>query len=197
MKLDIGCGKNKKEGFIGIDRIKFDGVDLVFNIVKRIAILHPDPEEPLADPLYEYNKLPYEESSVDEIHFSHALEHFTGVERAHILNEFYRVLKNGSKAHVIVPYWCSNRAYGDITHQWPPVSEMFWYYLDPAWREGNAPHCDSKYVPHLLKCNFAATWGYSLHQTLPVRSPEYQQYAMQFYKEACQDTIATLTARKD
>ena len=31
-KLDIGCGKNKKEGFHGVDQYKMDGVDTVCNL---------------------------------------------------------------------------------------------------------------------------------------------------------------------
>ena len=29
MKIDFGCGKNKKSGFIGVDILKLEGVDIV------------------------------------------------------------------------------------------------------------------------------------------------------------------------
>ena len=32
MKIDLGCGKNKKEGFIGVDQYAMEGVDVVLNI---------------------------------------------------------------------------------------------------------------------------------------------------------------------
>ena len=176
MKLDLGAGKNKKEGFLAVDHIQFDGVDIVADLKQ---------------------KWPWEDNSVDEIHASHVLEHFERRERVHFMNEMWRVLKKDAKATIITPHWASNRAYGDMTHCWPPVSEMFFYYLDKGWRKVNCPHDDSEFSPEGYNCDFNATWGYSLHPSLPVRSAEYQQNALQFWKEAAQDIHATLLARKD
>ena len=81
------------------------------------------------------------------------------------------------------------RAYGDLTHQWPPVSEFWFYYLNAEWRKVNAPHNDG------YTCDFDATWGYSLHPSLNVRNVEYQQFALNAHKEAAQDIVATLTKR--
>jgi hypothetical protein len=66
---------------------------------------------------------------------------------------------------------------------------MWFYYLSKAWRESQAPHND------MYTCDFDATWGYSLHPSLNSRNQEYQSFAMQFYKEACQDIIATMTKK--
>ena len=170
IRLDIGCGKNKKPGFTGLDAIKFDGVDLVINVGTE--------------------RWPYEDSSVAEIHASHFVEHLDADERIHFVNEAYRVLVKDGKMSVITPHWCSQRAYGDLTHKWPPVSEFWFYYLDKNWRAVNAPHND-KYT-----CDFGCVWGYSSHPTLQVRNAEYQQHAMAFWKEAVQDTHCTMTARK-
>lgn len=176
IKLDIGCGPNKKEGYVGIDILPFDGkVDHVFNAGTE--------------------RWPFEDGSVDEAHSSHFVEHLTAPERIHFVNELHRVMKTGAKAAIITPHWCSNRAYGDLTHQWPPVSEMWFYYLDQKWRDGNAPHTDAKHNPKGYSCDFEATWGYSLHPGIQSRNPEYQQHAMQFWKEAVQDTYATVTKR--
>lgn len=187
LKLDLGCGKNKREGFVGVDSRQFEGVDVVVNLVER----------PKEDPsLYEGNLTdagffcwPWKDESVEEVQASHVVEHFTAPERIHFVNELYRVLVKGGKATVIVPHWASNRAYGDLTHQWPPVSEMWFYYLSKTWREQNAPHND------FYTCDFDATWGYGMHPAIIARNPEYQQFAMQNYKEACTDTICTLTKK--
>jgi SAM-dependent methyltransferase len=176
VRLDIGCGKNKKEGFIGIDRIKFDTVDVVCDVGTE--------------------KLPYGDDSVDEVHCSHFLEHLTQDERVHFLNEAHRVMRKDAKMTLIVPHWCSNRAYGDPTHKWPAVSEMFFYYLSKPWRKVQAPHTDSEFNPTGFACDFSATWGYSLHPDLVVRNQDYQQHALSFSKEAAQDIIATLVALK-
>jgi hypothetical protein len=171
LKLDIGCGKNKREGFTGVDQFKMDGVDIVMDVRK---------------------KWPWKDGSVEEVHCSHFVEHLTGVERVHFCNELYRVMKKDAKASIITPHWCSNRAYGDFTHQWPPVSEMWFYYLSKDWRESQAPHTDSRWNKDGYSCNFACTWGYSLHPSIANRNQEYQQDALTFKKEAAQDIIATM-----
>ena len=168
LKLDIGCGKNKRSGFIGVDIKDFDGVDQIFDLRK---------------------KWPWKDGTVEEVHCSHFLEHLTASERIHFVNELYRILIPGGKATVITPHWASCRAYGDLTHQWPPVSEFWFYYLNNEWRAQNAPHNDE------YNCNFDATWGYALHPSIITRNQEYQQMAVMNYKEAAQDIIATLTKK--
>lgn len=168
LKLDLGCGINRRAGFIGVDSRDFPGVDEIVDLTKP---------------------WPWDDASVSEVHASHVVEHFDATERIHFVNELYRVLIPGGKAMVVTPHWASCRAYGDLTHKWPPVSEFWFYYLSKDWRAANAPHND------FYKCDFECTWGYSLHQTLMVRNQEYQTYAMQFYKEAAQDTICTMTKK--
>jgi SAM-dependent methyltransferase len=169
LKLDIGCGKRPKEGFDGVD-IRDFGQKHTFNAG--------------------VDKWPFEDGSVEEAHCSHFVEHLTATERIHFVNELHRVLIPGGKASIICPHWGSNRAYGDLTHQWPPVSEMWFYYLSKAWRTDQAPHNDA------YTCDFDATWGYSLHPSLSSRNQEYQMHAMNFWKESCQDIIATLTKKR-
>ncbi len=96
---------------------------------------------------------------------------------------------------IATPHWASNRAYGDPTHQWPPVSEMSFFYLKREWRLSQAPHTDAQWMAGGYTCDFDGTWGYSLHPALHARSAEHNQFAMQFYKEAAQDMIVTLTKR--
>lgn len=119
VKLDLGCGKNKLNGFIGVDQFDFPGVDLVMDL-----------RQPW----------PWEDGSVDEVNSSHFVEHLTGAERIHFFNELYRVLKLGGQARIITPHWSHERAYGDPTHQWPPICSWTFFYLHKGWRDVNAPH---------------------------------------------------------
>jgi hypothetical protein len=179
IKIDIGCGKNKREGFKGVDIIPFEGVDIVMDAGNK--------------------KWPFKDNSVDEVHASHFVEHLLPKERIHFVNELQRVLKDPeydaagrlSKgfATIIVPHWASQRAYGDLTHTWPPVSEFWFYYLDKDWREVNAPHNVD------YKCHLQVTWGYNLHPEIQSRNLEYQQNAMKFWKEACSDMIAQISKK--
>lgn len=170
-KLDLGCGPNKKAGFHGADHTAFPNVDTVTDLRKA---------------------WPWPDDSVEEVHCSHFLEHLTPMERAHFFNELFRVMKVGAKATIVTPHWASCRAYGDITHQWPPVSEFLWFYLKKDWRMANAPHTDSSTLEGGFNCNFESTWGFSLEPNVGMKNQEYQQFAMTYYKEACQDMIATV-----
>lgn len=179
LKLNLGSGPNKMEGFISVDSISFPGVDVVTDLTK---------------------KFPWGDNTVEEIHASHVIEHFEAMERVHFVNEMYRVLIPGGKVNLIAPYWASCRAYGDPTHKFPPICEFWFYYLSKDWRLGNeekkltanAPHTDVKYLKGGFNCDFEATWGYSTHPTVQLRNQEAQQFMIQFYKDAALDIIATL-----
>lgn len=132
---------------------------------------------------------PWPDESVAEANASHFVEHLTAPERIFFVNELFRVLVPAGRCQIVTPHWASCRAYGDLTHQWPPVSEFWFYYLLAAWRAVNAPHNDE------YECDFDATWGYSMHPSLAPRNQEHQQFALSNYKEAAQDIVATLVKR--
>ena len=186
IKLDLGCGPNKRPGFVGVDNLEFPGVDVVTDITKP---------------------WPWPDNSVEEAHCSHVVEHLTNFEgkweRVKFFNELYRVLIPGGKCSIIIPHWCSNRYYGDPTHR-EAMSEMAFYYLLRAWRlgdpdkgvPGNAPHADVKFNPNGYSCDFDAVWGYAIDGATQLRSQEAQQFAIAHYKEVILDLHATVTARK-
>ena len=170
IKLNIGSGPNKMEGFISVDTIKFNDDIQVVDCGADIW--------------------PWEDNSVEEIHCSHMIEHLDSKQRIHFINECYRVMKPKGKVTIITPHWNSCRAYGDLTHQWPPVSEFWFYYLSKDWRAVNAPH--STYNECV---DFEATWGYGMNPSIVTRNPEYQQYAMANFKEAINDLYATVVKK--
>lgn len=161
-------------GFISVDAIKFPNVDVVTDLTKP---------------------WPWKDGIVDEIHMSHCIEHFDAVQRVHVYNEMFRVMKVGSKATLIAPHWSSGRAYGDPTHKWPPICGFSFFYLLKSWRMVNAPHTDASNWPQGYAVDFDVTWGFSVHPQIAQRNQEFQQFALSFYTEAAQDIIATLTKR--
>ena len=86
MKLDIGCGVFKREGYTGVD-------------------IDPDVNPDICAPMGE---IPLPDGSVDEIFSSHALEHVTKFEVVPVLREWKRILKPGGLIDVQVPdlAWC-------------------------------------------------------------------------------------------
>jgi Methyltransferase domain len=176
IKLDLGCGTRKQPGYQGVDVIAFVGVEHVLDI--RVT------------------PWKWADNSVSDIHCSHFLEHLTAWERVAFLNECYRVLVPAGKMQIVVPHWCSCRAYGDPTHQWPPVSEFSPLYWNREWREREAPHTDYHNRPDGFRCDFALTSGYGMRQDLLTRAREYQQHALENFKEAAQDYHVGLTSLK-
>ncbi|MBD1878300.1 methyltransferase domain-containing protein [Coleofasciculus sp. FACHB-T130] len=89
IKIDIGCGPHKREGFIGIDSSKHSGVDYVVDIEKE--------------------DLPFENGSVDYIFSSHCLEHISNTNR--FFQEICRVACEGATVEIWTPYAFSNGAF--------------------------------------------------------------------------------------
>jgi hypothetical protein len=104
----------------------------------------------------------------------------------------WRVLKVGGKVELVVPHWSNGRAYADPTHCWPPVSEMWFYYLDREWRNREAPHTNAFYK----NIHFEGGWGYLLHPALNVRNDQFKQFAISYYKEAIVDVVGTLIKKE-
>jgi SAM-dependent methyltransferase len=167
MKLDLGCGTRKRSGFLGVDVRQFGAVDIVADL-----------RQPW----------PWKEGEVSEVFCSHFIEHLTAPERIHFVNELYRVLKDGAEAVIVVPHWAHANAYGDLTHQWPPVSERWFWYLRRSWRDEHAPHNDE------YTCDFKVSWGYSMDPELKKRSTGEKDalFMLKHYKDAAEEIIATL-----
>lgn len=78
MKLDVGCGKNKKEGFIGLDISRDSNADIITAA----------------------SNLPVKDFRIDEINCSHLLEHLYPNEARQLFDEIYRVLRGGGKVNL-------------------------------------------------------------------------------------------------
>lgn len=95
LKLNLVCGPDKKEGYIGVDKIKAPTVDIVHDLNS-----------------YPY---PFEDNSVDEVYCSHVLEHLDDFIKT--MEELWRICKPGALIIVKGPYYKHKLAYGDPTHK--------------------------------------------------------------------------------
>jgi SAM-dependent methyltransferase len=105
--IEIGCGRKKKDGRIGIDVVDLPGVDIVADIEKGLPFL-PD-------------------GVVDEIHCRSVLEHVDNFE--YLIREFTRVLKDNGRAHIFVPHFSNPYFYSDYTHVRPFGLYTFYYFV--------------------------------------------------------------------
>jgi SAM-dependent methyltransferase len=108
LKLYFGCGNHKIEGFIGVDKIKAASVDIVHDMN-----------------LYPY---PFGESTVEEVLLLNILEHFPDIIK--VMEEIWRICKNGALIRVGVPYYNSPGAYQDPTHKSFFTENTFDYFTE-------------------------------------------------------------------
>ncbi|MFQ3676121.1 MAG: methyltransferase domain-containing protein [Endomicrobiia bacterium] len=94
-KLNLGCGKDIKQGWINLDIVKLDGVDIVYDINKL--------------------PLPFAENEFDYILCKDVLEHFDNY--VLLLKDLHRILKVGGVLEISVPHFSSRDNYVDPTHK--------------------------------------------------------------------------------
>ncbi|MBW8015794.1 MAG: methyltransferase domain-containing protein [Planctomycetes bacterium] len=108
VEVEVGCGRKKKAGRIGIDISDLPGVDIVADIEEGLSFI-PD-------------------CSVDAVHSRSVLEHVNNFEE--LMREIIRVLKPDGKAYIYVPHFSSPYFYSDYTHCRPFGLYTFYYFVN-------------------------------------------------------------------
>jgi SAM-dependent methyltransferase len=106
--LDLGCGKKKRIGAVGVDYSDRHNADIIHDLN-----------------VFPY---PFKNSSVDQIFLDNVLEHLDSPIR--VMEEIYRITKSGASIKIIVPYFRSRWAFIDPTHKNFFTVDSFSYF-DP------------------------------------------------------------------
>lgn len=106
--LDIGCGWNKRDGYLGVDIDKYDGVDIQQDL--------------------RFTKLPFEDGQVEHVYSSHFLEHLDFHENIFLFNEIWRILKPEKIFEIIVPHGMSYAGMVDLSHKTFWTEDTFGYF---------------------------------------------------------------------
>jgi len=93
--LNLGCGKVRIPGSLGVDRVK---IEEYVDVVHDLDVI----------------PYPFTSDSVDEIHLYHVLEHLHDPIKK--MEELHRILKPGGVLHIRVPHFSSMGAFTDMTH---------------------------------------------------------------------------------
>lgn len=94
-KLNIGCGKDIKKGYVNLDSIKLAGIDVVHDLNK-----------------YPW---PFKSNTFDLVECNMILEHLDSIVKP--LEEIYRISKLQGKIIIKVPFFPSVYAMTDPTHK--------------------------------------------------------------------------------
>ncbi len=117
--LNLGCGKNilpSEQGWINVDGMKNDGVDVVFDL-----------DDCRTSPL------PFDDDSVSVVLLSHVMEHLHHT--LPLMDEVYRVCKSDAKIIIRTPHGASDDAWEDPTHLRGYFPSSFEYFSQPMyWR---------------------------------------------------------------
>ena len=170
--LDLGCGQNKQPDHVGVD-LYAPGADIKADLLK-------------------FPWTSWKDNTVDGIFCSHFVEHVPHHLRWPFFEECYRIMKLDAVMRIFVPSWKSERAYGDMTHEWPAVTAMFFYYLSRNWREANK----LTYGPYDIKANFEFQCGPTgINPAFADRNQEAQVFACTHHLEAFPDMWVNLTKK--
>ncbi|MHA1378143.1 MAG: class I SAM-dependent methyltransferase [Candidatus Helarchaeota archaeon] len=110
LKIDLGCGKKPRPGFIGVDKSAKINPDIICDV--------------------ERDPLPLDDNSVSWVWMSDFIEHIEDIFK--LFREIYRVCENGARVDVISPYYTSIRATMDPTHK-HFISERTFEYLNESF----------------------------------------------------------------
>lgn len=166
--INIGCGRRRREGAIGIDRVPLPTVDIVADLEQGLPFLKSD--------------------SVDLVYADSFLEH---VEHFHeLMRDIHRVCKSTALIHVGVPHFSNPYYYSDSTHRRFFGLYTFDYFVPRAYQRMKRTVPD-----HYGGCQFeilsrsmsfyspfkARRWA----KTVLTKFVNLSRYTQEFYEENC------------
>ena len=105
--LDIGCGRKKYPGSIGVDMSPAGQADVLCDWTKT---------------------LPFRDSSFDEVRMIHIIEEVDDIFR--MLGEAHRVAKPGARVVIVTPHYTDHASYCSPAHRWHLSSFSLWFFSD-------------------------------------------------------------------
>lgn len=105
--LDIGCGRKKFPGSVGIDMSAAGQADVLCDWTRT---------------------LPFADSSFDQVRMIHIIEEVDDIFR--MLGEAHRVARPGGSVVIVTPHYTDHASYCSPAHRWHLSSFSFWFLSD-------------------------------------------------------------------
>lgn len=134
LALDLGSYQARRPGYLGVDKRRGDGVDVVAELPKR---------------------LPFGDSSIGVIRAMDFLEHVQ--DKVALINELYRVLAPNGLLLSMTPSTDGRGAYQDPTHTAYHNENSFWYYTDQAYQR-YVPEIEARFQASRLVTSYPSEW---------------------------------------
>lgn len=144
LKIILGGGRQKRDGWLNLDIIKYAEVDIVCDLNKGI---------------------PLKDNSVIEIQARHVLEHLDNIPT--IAEEMWRVCKPGARIFIKAPYYASIGAFKDPTHK-SFITEHTFNYFGVQRHKTNLP--DYRYLASFAIEYIGYIWSSPWIRFLPFKS---------------------------
>lgn len=168
IRLDLGCGKRKRQGFTGVDKAKNVYPDIVHDLDQ-----------------YPY---PFENNSVFEISTCHFIEHVKNLQL--FMEECWRIMKNQATMLIVAPYYSSVTAWQDFTHVRSISEFTFVYFTQDFLKQNDLDHYN-------INCNFKIeSMRYYFHPEWVSRSEQAKEWARKHYNNVVQEIEVCLRALK-
>jgi len=103
LKLNLGCGGKRVDGFVGVDRWPTPAVDVIADVTAR---------------------LPFADAVADEILLDNVIEHIPDIPR--LMHELHRIGRDGARLVIRTPHFTSLSSWRDPTH----VHHLSYFSLD-------------------------------------------------------------------
>ncbi len=183
MKIDLGCGRTKLPGFIGLDRFALPGVDVIADLDAR---------------------LPFASDCADLVYSSHAFEHVR--ELAQLVRELYRICKHLAQICIVTPYHTQglNAANPYHLHPFNEHTPRFWTScpVSPIDRaDYDHPHApmwgllesDNRRADLDIRCVKMEFFYFREYRRLP---PELQRWYRKHEQDVCDQVVYHLLVVK-
>ena len=134
--LDVGCGRRKQPGAIGVDKVAGTDADVLCDLDR--------------------GGLPFADNSFDQVRAIHIVEHTLDLVKT--IEEFHRVTRPGGTLYIVTPHYTDFISFTDPTHRWHLSSLSFRYFYPGGLHGRNAWYSRVQLRERRLKLKLARLW---------------------------------------